>query len=98
MPKRSAERERAYAEGVLDILSRDIEDDPEILMAYDLIDAGRLAGRYIVDDGLSVAERAAADRHWAYGHVIVDEAQEALADGLADVDAPVPEPVDDARR
>jgi DNA helicase IV len=69
----------AYAEGVLEILSRDIEDDEEILMAYDLIDAGRLAGRQVESDGLSVAERAAADRQWAYGHIIVDEAQELSA-------------------
>jgi DNA helicase IV len=48
-------------------------------MAYDLIDAGRLAGRQVESDGLSVAERAAADRQWAYGHIIVDEAQELSA-------------------
>ena len=64
---------------MLDILSRDIEDDEEILMAFDLIDAGRLAARQADSDGLSVAERAAADRQWAYGHVIVDEAQELSA-------------------
>ncbi|MGR6919014.1 HelD family protein [[Actinomadura] parvosata] len=36
-----------------------------------------LAGRH-ADDGpdLTTADRAAADRGWAYGHVIVDEAQE----------------------
>ncbi len=28
------------------------------------------------DDGLTTAERAAADRTWTYGHVVVDEAQE----------------------
>ncbi|HEY1487244.1 MAG TPA: helicase, partial [Micromonosporaceae bacterium] len=69
----------SYAEGVLDILSRDIEDDEEVLMAFDLIDAGRLAARQVDSDGLSVAERAAADRQWAYGHIIVDEAQELSA-------------------
>jgi DNA helicase IV len=73
------DRERVYAEGVLSILSRDIDDDPEILMAHDLIDAERLAGRQADSDGLSVAERAAADRQWAYGHIIVDEAQELSA-------------------
>ncbi|HEY2791068.1 MAG TPA: ATP-binding domain-containing protein, partial [Micromonosporaceae bacterium] len=71
--------ETAYAEGVLDILSRDIEDDDEVLMAFDLIDARRLAARQADNDGLSVAERAAADRQWAYGHIIVDEAQELSA-------------------
>lgn len=75
--RRRRERE-AFAQGVLDILSRDVEDDadPEILMAYDMLDAQRLAERQEDIDWRSVAERAAADRHWAYGHVIVDEAQE----------------------
>ncbi len=75
-----AERERQrrvdYAEGVLEIMSRDIEDDPEILMAFDLIDADELAERHREEEYLTVAERAAADRRWAFGHVIVDEAQE----------------------
>ena len=31
----------------------------------------------------SVAERAAADRDWRFGHLVVDEAQELSADGLA---------------
>ncbi len=74
------ERERrsreAYAQGVLDILSRDIEDDPEILMGADLMDASRLASRQDDDAGLTAAERAAADRTWTFGHVIIDEAQE----------------------
>jgi DNA helicase IV len=75
------ERERAiYARGVLEILhgsrSLDDEDAPEMLMAQDLMDAGRLADRHAVAEDLTVAERAAADRRWAYGHVVVDEAQE----------------------
>ncbi len=74
-----AARAKAYAEGVLEILSRDIDDDPEVLMAFDLIDPSRLAERQVDSDGLSVAERAAADPRWAYGHVIVDEAQELSA-------------------
>jgi DNA helicase IV len=75
-----AERERraqvGYAQGVLDIMSRDEEDDPEILMGADLVDASRLAARHEEDEFLTAAERAAADRTWAFGHVIVDEAQE----------------------
>jgi DNA helicase IV len=75
-----AERERrarvGYAQGVLDIMSRDDEDDPEILMGADLVDASRLAARHEEDEYLTAAERAAADRTWAFGHVIVDEAQE----------------------
>ncbi|MGW6504463.1 HelD family protein [Nonomuraea angiospora] len=39
-----------------------------------------LAGRHADDGlGLTTADRAAADRTWAYGHVIVDEAQELSA-------------------
>src|ERR1019366_6683608 len=72
-------RERvAYAQGVLDIMSRDDEDDsdPEILLGADMVDADRLAARHDPDAYLTAAERAAADRTWAFGHVIVDEAQE----------------------
>ena len=75
-----AERERrarvGYAQGVLDIMSRDDGDDPEILMGADLVDASRLADRHEEDEFLTAAERAATDRTWAFGHVIVDEAQE----------------------
>jgi DNA helicase IV len=75
--QRRRERERVdYAQGVLDVLSRDVEDDPEVLMAYDLIDPDRLAERHVEEDTRTAAERAAADRQWAFGHVIVDEAQE----------------------
>ncbi len=72
----------AYAEGALEIVhgsrSLDLEDeiDPEILTATDLLDAGQLAERQADADRLTAAERAAADRTWAFGHVIVDEAQE----------------------
>jgi DNA helicase IV len=78
--KAAAERRRraqvAYASGVLDIMSRDEEDDPEVLMAADLVDASRLATRHEDEESLTAAERAATDRTWAFGHVIVDEAQE----------------------
>ncbi|MEV7008147.1 helicase [Streptosporangium sp. NPDC051022] len=76
-------RERiAYAQGVLDVTfgsrSTDLEDDqePEVLSAYDLVDADALAGRHEEADPRTTAERAAADRTWTFGHVIVDEAQE----------------------
>jgi DNA helicase IV len=76
----AAERRRRaqvdYARGVLDIISRDLDDDPEILMGSDLVDASRLATRHEQDETLTAAERAAGDRTWAFGHVIVDEAQE----------------------
>ncbi|MEV5017185.1 HelD family protein [Streptomyces sp. NPDC053780] len=83
-----AERERAeqiaYAQGVLDVsyASRTYEfedkheDDAEVLSAHDIIDAERFAERQEEDDHRSAAERAAADRTWAFGHIIVDEAQE----------------------
>ncbi|MEU0332459.1 ATP-dependent DNA helicase [Streptomyces sp. NPDC006193] len=86
-----AEHERrdriAYAQGVLDVsyASRtyefeDKEDsDPEaseVLSAHDIIDAERFAERHEEADHRSAAERAAADRTWAFGHIIVDEAQE----------------------
>uniref|UniRef100_UPI00245595FD HelD family protein n=1 Tax=Nocardia farcinica TaxID=37329 RepID=UPI00245595FD len=72
----------AEAQDALDILTgsapQDLEDDldPEILMAYDLIDASQLAERQDVRTRLTAAERAAGGRTWTYGHVIVDEAQE----------------------
>ena len=76
----AAERRRQaqveYAGGVLDIMSRDLDDDPEVLMAADLVDASRLAMRHEDEDVLTAAERAAMDRMWAFGHIIVDEAQE----------------------
>jgi DNA helicase IV len=76
----AAERRRRaqveYARGVLDIISRDLEDDPDILMGSDLVDASRLAMRHEEEEGLTAAERAAGDRTWAFGHIIVDEAQE----------------------
>jgi DNA helicase IV len=71
-------RRAAYAQGVLDILARDAADDSdqEALMAGDVLDAARLADRHEGADTRSTAERAAGDRTWAFGHVIVDEAQE----------------------
>ncbi|MET4661892.1 DNA helicase IV [Streptomyces sp. PvP037] len=77
----------AFAQGVLDVsyASRTFEfedkedDDPEsseVLSAHDIIDAERFAERHEEDDHRSAAERAAADRTWAFGHIIVDEAQE----------------------
>ncbi|WP_433689258.1 HelD family protein [Micromonospora carbonacea] len=75
--------QREYAEGVLEIArgsrSIDVEDEAEggeILGVADLLDADRLLERQESSDGLTTAQRAAADRSWAFGHVIVDEAQE----------------------
>lgn len=79
--ERERERRVAYAQGVLDLSqgseSYEFEDEEsEFLAAHDLIDAERMAERHEEEDHRSAAERAAADRTWAFGHVIVDEAQE----------------------
>ena len=87
----AAESERqeriAYAQGVLDLSygsrTQEFEDrddeDSEVLAAHDLVDAELLADRHEEADHRSAAERAAADRTWAFGHIIVDEAQELSA-------------------
>lgn len=81
----AAEAERqeriAYAQGVLELSrgseSYEFEDEEsEMLAAHDIIDAERMAERQEEADHRSAAERAAADRTWAFGHIIVDEAQE----------------------
>ncbi|TFV58099.1 DUF2075 domain-containing protein [Mycobacterium sp. PS03-16] len=78
----AAERERleeaAYAEGVLDLMvdREDLMDDEDRLLASDLIYGEELAERFEERDTRDVAERAAADRDWTYGHIVVDEAQE----------------------
>ena len=76
----------AEAEDALDILSSsestDNDDDmfdAEILSAHDVIDAETLARRQQVQDHRTTAERARADHTWAFGHVVVDEAQELSA-------------------
>lgn len=73
----------ADAEDALDILASsantDTDDDEfeaEVLSAHDIIDAETLASRQRETDIRSTAERARGDLSWAYGHVIVDEAQE----------------------
>jgi DNA helicase IV len=73
---RAREQRVAYAQGVLDIAAGSSGDGEEVLSAADLVDAERLADRHEEHDHRTVAERAAADRTWAFGHVIVDEAQE----------------------
>ncbi|MEU9124905.1 ATP-binding domain-containing protein [Streptomyces sp. NPDC048506] len=84
-----AERQQRidYAQGVLDLSygsrTQEFEDrddeDSEVLAAHDLVDAEQLADRHEEADHRSAAERAAGDRTWAFGHIIVDEAQELSA-------------------
>jgi DNA helicase IV len=90
---RAAEAERLeledYAAGVLAIAqgsrSTDIEDEAgsdeaaEVLSVFDVVSGRGLAGRMDEIDDRTPVERAAADRSWTYGHVIVDEAQELTA-------------------
>ena len=78
---REVERERAsrardvaHAERVLDAVGEYAGVGG--LSARDVIDAEGLADRHADRDTRSIAERAAADRTWAFGHVVVDEAQE----------------------
>lgn len=70
--------EAAYAAGVLDLMvgREDLMDDEDQLLAQDLIYGEDLADRFVERDVRELAERAAADRHWTYRHVVVDEAQE----------------------
>ncbi len=87
----AAEAERQerieYAQGVIDLAyaSRTHEfegkddEDSEVLGVQDLLDAELLADRHEEADHRTAAERAAADRTWAFGHIIVDEAQELSA-------------------
>ncbi|MFE6779448.1 HelD family protein [Streptomyces sp. NPDC057702] len=84
----AAEAERqeriAYARGVLELSAGsetyEFEDEEsEVLAAHDVIDAERMADRHEEADHRTAAERAAADRTWAFGHIVVDEAQELSA-------------------
>jgi DNA helicase IV len=74
---RQEREELAYAQGVLHIMEQDEEIiDPERLRVSDVLDAELLAERHRTRSDLTAAERAADDRTWTFGHVIVDEAQE----------------------
>ncbi|MFI8457304.1 HelD family protein [Kitasatospora sp. NPDC085464] len=75
------EEQNDYAQGVLDIArgSRDRDgsaEDSERLHVSDLLSAEQLAAWHTEADSRTIAERAAADRSWVFGHVIVDEAQD----------------------
>jgi DNA helicase IV len=83
--RRAAHRRLRHAQETLDLLhgSRSVdnetEEEAEELSAGDLLDAEGLAERQEESDTRTTAQRAAADRSWTYGHVIVDEAQELSA-------------------
>jgi len=80
---RPDEPDSRYAAEVLDILEvadRQIAgEDPDELRPTDFVTADVLAARQVPAHLASVAERAAGDRDWRYGHLVVDEAQELSA-------------------
>ncbi|MEU3625343.1 RNA polymerase recycling motor ATPase HelR [Amycolatopsis coloradensis] len=80
--RRAEERRRLeqqeYAERVLELIEveEDHDDYEFALRPTDVLKAEDLAERFAKRDDRDLAERAAADREWTYGHVVVDEAQE----------------------
>lgn len=81
--RRAEDPESAYAAEVLSIIEsadRNLAgEDPDELRPTDFVTADVLAARHVPDHLASVAERAAGDRDWRYGHLVVDEAQELSA-------------------
>jgi DNA helicase IV len=73
-----AERELAYARGVLEVA--DIGDAARYAPDTSWLDPAVVADRWRRPAAAaSIAERARQDRTWTFGHVIVDEAQEVSA-------------------
>jgi DNA helicase IV len=72
----AAQRAEAYAASTLE--RTESYDDDDGLEAYAAMVSGQqLAARFAESGPIrTLAERAAEDREWAYGHVVVDEAQE----------------------
>ncbi|WP_394942304.1 HelD family protein [Psychromicrobium sp. YIM B11713] len=75
---REAERRRdlANAERTLENVQQSLEDSgvDGVLSAEDLAEHNQ-----VQDEVFSTAERALSDRTWAFGHVVIDEAQELSA-------------------
>ncbi|MBD7920097.1 AAA family ATPase [Cellulomonas sp. Sa3CUA2] len=75
--------ERAQARADAERQAAEVEYARQVLRstgAGDMVSAETLAGRFASSGpSLTTAERAAADRSWTYGHVVVDEAQELSA-------------------
>ncbi len=80
---RSGAPDSAYAAEVLNILEsadrRLAGEDADEVRPTDFVTADVLAARQVTGRVGTVAERAAADRDWRYGHLVVDEAQELSA-------------------
>ncbi len=83
VPTTGPEPDSAYAAEVLTVLEsadRNLAgEDPDELRPTDFVTADMLASRHVAGVPLTVAERAAGDRDWRYGHLVVDEAQELSA-------------------
>jgi len=79
----AADADDRYAAEVLDLLGANDDLDPEDVGLHSMVgmvNAQTLSRLHEeVADWTSTAERAAADREWTFGHVIVDEAQELSA-------------------
>jgi DNA helicase IV len=78
--RRAAEDERAasYAARVLEASTN--EDDDGLGTYTAMVSGTQLADRFAeTGPARTLAERAGADREWAYAHVVVDEAQELSA-------------------
>ncbi|MEV4108310.1 ATP-binding domain-containing protein [Nonomuraea sp. NPDC049695] len=75
--RRVAARQAAQEQASEELYAREVLQSTGVLEEGIFDRADVLAERH-ADDGLTLttADRAAADRTWAYGHVIVDEAQE----------------------
>jgi DNA helicase IV len=82
-PEPDAASQRTYAAEVLGILEsadRNLAgEDPDELRPTDFVTSDVLAARQVPGLVGTVAERAAADRDWRFGHLVVDEAQELSA-------------------
>ncbi|NUW38591.1 HelD family protein [Nonomuraea rhodomycinica] len=77
---RVASREAEAAWSEQELYAREVLESTGLLEEGIFQRADVLAGRHAGDgEEPTTAERAAADRTWAYGHVIVDEAQELSA-------------------
>ncbi|MEV0596978.1 HelD family protein [Nonomuraea cavernae] len=75
--RRAAAREARAGWQEQELFAREVLETTGLLEEGIFGEADRLAARHTgADDDLTTADRAAADRTWAYGHVIVDEAQE----------------------
>jgi DNA helicase IV len=76
--RRAAAELRAEADATRSLEQTESYGDDDGLEAYSAMVSGReLAARFAESGPIrTLAERAAEDREWAYGHVVVDEAQE----------------------